>query len=216
MVGCMKTYEYLTTEVPQGRQYVSLRASILPAYAAVSVYDQFETKAHFSVIWVNNLVTTTLATIEGRMRGEDEQAREARAEQLRATRKGEFHCMVLADVRADTQSDLADSAPAWQFVLTTPQGVATTPIEIKAIELSPAWQALFGDAYSRYTKAYRLAFALDDPTLNEQVDLDAAGYRLSACSAYRAVDFAFGSRAEHAYSSTVSTGEIDREDYYWV
>lgn len=216
--GCMKTYEYLKTEVPQGKEQLVERQTLSGSLASQAVYDEFETKAIFDVLWLSNFVREKNARIIARMQGKDEAALRGLIRRALAQNTESVSFYILADIRDGEKSLLVDENPAWSLVLESKEGGSIEPQSIASVELQTSWQSLFGPACNRYKKAYLVSFPLKD-IRGVLVRPEQEPFTLSIRSVDRHVQFSFGYRISGNQSATGTCEQgafVEDEDFYWV
>lgn len=156
--GCVKYYDLSKTEFPQGEKQSDERKVVADNLRTTAIYNQFETKAIFDVLWLSDETRTAFVDINCRKNGKDEQAKNALLRRQLEENKHWITFCVLADVRDKTHLSLTDKDPYWSLYLKLPNGENVRPISIKEVELEPEYQFLFGDRFNAFKRVYMVKF----------------------------------------------------------
>ncbi len=220
-VGCIKYYHLSREEFPQGQtknKYNSLRTESL---RRIRIYDQFETKAIFDVLWFSDEVKVAYSDLLCNKQGKDDEYRSDLLEKLRNEGEHWEVFYVLADVREPLHALLSDKNPFWSLYLQIGEN-KISPISIKEIEFSPEISFLFGAFFSTLKSGYIVKFAVSEigRKLSELKD----GFKLFVSSPFRQSFTSWGEKQKKfsrksrkgLKKSGTKIGEIDYEDFYWL
>lgn len=218
--GCVKDYEYLKTEFPQGDVQALPKDLVQNSLRTTAVYDQFTTLAHFDVLWLSDAVRTVEVSMLANYKGKNKNI-EARSGMLRAAlerNKDKISFYVLADVQSEFHAGLDDATPMWHMVLIAPSGMRLSPILIKEVELGPEYNAFFTENILHYRTAYLVEFSATQLSIEDRERL-AAQFTLEFNSYKTSIHLTFGSLTSAEDQEAPQTERvgvfIPDEDYYW-
>jgi hypothetical protein len=125
---------------------------------SAKVYDEFSTAGIFDVLWLSDEVRTVYATLHARKEARDEdRANTFLRRQIEENRHSlAFYLLV---PRAIHLGDSNNSE--WSVFLQVGEYKAQ-PIELKTVELSVEYKAIFGRIYNRFKTVYCLKFDVQD------------------------------------------------------
>lgn len=166
--SCIKHYEVLQCEFPQGCKYETTADITRCFVRSQSVYEQFSTNAIFDVLWLADDVRLAHVDLYARKRGI---AKDVRDQMLRQDLEENNHWItffVLADVRDNRGNGMLSEKDAyWSLYLDVGKRGTVVPETVKEVELEPEIQALFGKTYNHFKIAYLVRFPVADADGNE-------------------------------------------------
>lgn len=160
--GCFKAYEIISTEFSQARRHEPSYATINDSLRSVTLYEGFETRAHFDVLWMSDDMRSVYAALRSAKEGHSPEKRDASLVSQLEENNHWITFYVLAEVKDDAHVSLNDKNSAWSLFVTTANGARLAPESIKEVELSPEIRFCFGRRFALYKKAYRFRFKAHD------------------------------------------------------
>ncbi len=159
MNGCIKYYDLAESEFPQAEKVPAAKQVADANMRSVTIYDQFETKAHFDALWLSEDVRTAYVSAFADKRGLTQEAKEELLKrQLEETRHW-LAFYVLVEQRGQNTS-LSDPMTAWTLFVHIDKHVV--PAEsIKECDLEAEYQQLFGKAFNAFKTCYLVKFPLN-------------------------------------------------------
>ena len=154
--ACVKTYKLVPSESSQGKEHEDKREVIASNLRSVRVYDQWQTRAMFDVLWMSESVRSACADIAALRRGgSSKKVEESKGE-------SEEYFYILADIRDQFHPELDDKEASWTIYLQTKNG-EITPKDITKVKLSPEVLSLFGHRFPRpkFKESYKVTFPAD-------------------------------------------------------
>lgn len=214
--ACVHTYKLAPSEVPQGKEQKSHKQVTRENVRSARVYDQWETRAIFDVLWVSDDAHRAYADLYCARRGEE--GNRALYDQLVAKglkenkEKATFY--VLADVRDRMHKELNNKDAAWKMHLDI-NGKKVAPIKnsIKEVEMKPELRSFFGYKYKQ-TK-FRTAYIVEFPAKK----LTGVPFKLVLSSVARSCELGWQGAEEVCVKEVRRTKDKERklidEDLYW-
>lgn len=155
--SCIKYYKLSKKEFPQGEEKNDYRKVKQANLRSSKIYDQFETKAIFDVLWMSDDTKMAYADIHSKKSGKDESTHDALLRRKLEESKHWISFYLLADIRDKAHISLSDKNSSWSLHLDIDKQ-KVTPISIKEIDISPEIQFLFGSHFSTFKTAYLVRF----------------------------------------------------------
>lgn len=164
--GCAgRIIDWAKETVPQGMNLPSHES--IPRYylRSVGIYDQFDTQAIFDALWLSDEVRTAYAQSYVQKYGKTEEQYAVFLRRQLAENEYfiMFYVLSLYDV------PLRDKGGPWGIFLEI-DGIPFAPSEIKAVDITPEYQAFFGKRLSPFKVSYVVKFNAKDienkPLLN--------------------------------------------------
>lgn len=160
--SCIKYYDFVKSEFPQAKQVPDMR-QIAQAYCqSATVYDQFQTKALFDVLWLSDQLRTAYSEVYSVKRGLTQEAKE---ENLRRQLEENRHWIcfyILADIRDKTYMSLSEPHAYWTLYVKLDDEKLIVPETIKEVDLEPEYQKFFGSHFNLFKTAYIVKFPLSE------------------------------------------------------
>lgn len=163
--ACIKTYNLVPPETPQGVNKKDSRQITKEFVRSVKVYDEWETKAMFDVLWVSDDVMRSYVDLYCDRRGTLDKNKMLESEN-KVTRN-DITFYVLADVRDKLHPLLNENLASWTMRLEFGDTkVVPHQKGIKEVELSSEMQSFFGCRYRniKFKTAYLVTFPKFDPS----------------------------------------------------
>jgi len=163
LTGCVdRSYKMIGRECPQVIKYEPPYGIIKQYLHSITLYEGYETRAHFDVMCMSEDMRTIYAALHSAKVGHDVHEHAAFLAQQIEEGKERITLYVLAQVSDSSHISLSDKQSAWSLFITTASGKKCTPLSIKEIELEPEIRALFGHRYIPFKKSYKMQFAAVD------------------------------------------------------
>lgn len=159
--SCVKYYDVVTSEVPQGETLHDHRQIAYNYIRSQRVMDQFITRAVFDVLWLSN--QTRIAYVDDLCRSKSERERSALLKRQLEENKHWISFYVLADIRHDTYKSLNDKNIEWKMHLKLSDGSRIEPISIQECEIEAEYQRIFGYRFTTFKTGYLVKFPAGDP-----------------------------------------------------
>lgn len=209
--GCVKYYETLPSEFPQGGEKGDYRAISANYVKSARVYDQFLTRAFFDALWLSDEVRVAYAKLYCAKRGKSSEDTEAFIVRQREENKHWTTFYVLADVRDRDGTSLSDREKApWTFYLKIGD-YKVEAVSVKEIELEPEFRAFFDQQFNSFKTAYAVKFPARekfDGEADKKIDKKKEPIQLMIESVYKSVKL--------SWSPWDKKKEVLRnEDFYW-
>lgn len=155
------------TESSQGKEHRDFREIMTENLRSVSVYNQWETVAHFDALWLSNDTRKEYVTRYCSRRGRSADETEDMLQKDVAKNRETATFYILADVRDKFFPSLSSMTPAWAIHLEMEDGTKVVPKTIKEVDLEPEFVEMFGHRYKRpkFKLAYEVVFAAKTETL---------------------------------------------------
>ena len=77
VVGCMRTYELISTEFPQAEKHEPSYTTIKEYLRSMTAYEGFETRAHFDILWMSDDMYSIYAALHSTQVGHNDNERDA-------------------------------------------------------------------------------------------------------------------------------------------
>lgn len=181
LTGCLKTYQFVPTEFPQPQLKNDAQGVARECIRSANVYEQFETKALFDVLYYSKTASDAYASMHCKRRGKDDQAH---ADLLKSQADDQARSLtyyVLADIRDPISTALNEKNSPWSIFLTVPLVQAhddededkdeqktseqqkqpelkLMPSEVKEVDIEPEIRSIFGPRYSNFKTLYKVKF----------------------------------------------------------
>ncbi len=138
----------------------TISVDISPAYAYVRtlrLYDQFNTVAIADVIWLSDTVRTVYADLYSCQRCKSPEHRQAFLRRQLQENNHFITFYVLMPKDSVPSFSFGTTFGIWSVTLVI-NGTCFSPREVKAVDLAPEYQRIFGNRYNRYKSAYLIQF----------------------------------------------------------
>lgn len=155
--ACIKTYKLVPPETPQGEEVKDVKTVAESCVRSVKVYDEWETRATFDVLWLSDDARKTANNVYCSRRGKSDGCVARHDHRVTTT----FY--VLADVRDRLHPDMSDKEAAWTMYLDVDgKQIAPEKDSVKEVELSPELREFFGYRYKspKFKTAYAVRFPI--------------------------------------------------------
>lgn len=158
LCGCAsRVIDWAKDTVQQGAALPDFSKPAKVFLRSFAIYDQFETRAIFDVLWLADPVRIAYARLFAAKNGlRDAQEQLFESKQL-AQNEALISFYILSLYNIPLRQDEGD----WSLLLEI-DGLRSSPREIKQIELSPEYVSFFGKNYSRFKVPYVVTFAARD------------------------------------------------------
>ena len=155
--GCGRIIDWGKSNFYQGEEVTLYDEKIAPFIKSVTIYDQLETKAHFTVMWLSDTVRTAYAQLHTNRMGKDDGKYKAflRRQLEENNHYISFYMLSTHEVKLGTPESY------WSLFLRA-KGADFLPFEIKEVELPTEYQQFFGPRWSRFKVPYLVKFRLND------------------------------------------------------
>jgi hypothetical protein len=208
MSSCIRYDKLLKTEVPQGTDYLDKRDIAYNYVRSVAVYDEFITRALFSMLWLSDEVRNAYADIYCSKRGIQGDAREEFLKRQLEENNHWYAFYVLADVRDKTYLMLNEKNAVWTLSLDLGNKMILIPESVKEVDIEPEFQSFFGNNFTLFKTAYLVKFAKVDATGNVFNASDTV--KLIVSSPYKKVNAVW---EKHKLKKKGAL--LKNEDFYW-
>ena len=149
-------------ECPQVVKYEPPYALTKNYIHSVTLYEGYQTKAHFDVMIMSNQMRVVLAELHSVKAGHTAQQRLAYLKEQLAINNEHLELYVLSQISDQAHISLSDKNSAWSIFITTARGVRLLPIGCKEVALTPEMSALFGHRYVGFKAITRFTFPAHD------------------------------------------------------
>lgn len=141
----------------QGSNAPSLYGQAACYLQSVSVYDQFTTLAMFDVLWLSDEVRTMYVNMCAYKTCKTDAQRDTILRRQLAENEHYISFFVLSLYEVP----LREKESAWTITLEI-DGMCYTPVEVKAVDLSPEYEAIFEKRLTRFKVPYIVQFEAHD------------------------------------------------------
>lgn len=162
LAGCMKTFDVVSTEFPQATHHEPSYNTIKDSLRSITLYDGFETRAHFDVLWMSDKMRSLFSSLRSAKLGHNPAERDAFLLRQLEENNHWISFYVLSEVYDDAHISLTDENSEWSLSLQLPNGTKLMPLSIKEVDLEPEIKFVFGHRFATYKKMYRLNFSAKD------------------------------------------------------
>ena len=220
--SCIKYYELSEKEFPQGINRADQKEVIDKNLRSTRIYDEFETKAIFDVLWLSNETRTTYVSMNCKKTGKDESSKQALLRRQLEENKHWITFYILSDVRDRIHISLTDQNSLWSFYLKLDDGKIVRPISIKEFDFEPEYQFLFGYKFNIFKRSYIIKFPAVDLSGKHYLQKDKE-FNLVVCSPFKEAEISW--QAPEFEEVIIKGKKIKRkvtrkvlknEDYYWI
>ena len=160
--GGFQTYNMISTEFKQARTYEPSYDAVRQFVRSLTLYQGFETRAHFDVMWYSDVVAAIVSSLRACKQGDSVTESEAFVSREMEKNMQELTFYVLSDVTSQGHISLCDEHSAWSLYVITPSGQLIKPSRIKEVAFGPEIEFLFGDRFAPFKKSYRVTIPLKD------------------------------------------------------
>jgi len=166
--GCSTIIDWGKKSFKQNITIPTNRDQVVSYIRAETVYDQFDTLAHFVALWLNDEVRTAYAQIYSRSRGGSPEQEEILIKRQLEEAKNfiAFYVLSLAEVK------LGELESEWHLFLKINDTTIIIPTDVKQTDLPHEYAYFFGKHNTRFKTAYRVLFDAKD--LEDRCILDAS------------------------------------------
>jgi len=159
--SCIKHYETVESEFNQGKQLKSDSYAIgRSSRRAITVYDEFETKASFAALYLNDATRKAYVDLYNQKRGMSYAKKEEMLKRALEENQHWATFYVLADVHEKMYASLSEPNAVWTLSLKLHDGSILVPEKIKEVDLEPEYQTFFGSEYNHLKTAYIVTFPI--------------------------------------------------------
>jgi len=163
ITGCVdKGFKMVGRECPQVTKYEPPYSLIKQYLQSVTLYEGYETRAHFDVLVMSDQMRALYAALHSAKVGHSDNEKAAFFTQQLDENRHNLTLYVLAQINDQSHVSLSDKNSAWSLFITTPRGARLTPTAIKEVELSPEIRSIFGHRYIPFKKPYQFTFAANN------------------------------------------------------
>lgn len=159
ITGCVKVSDIISTEFPQAQKHEPSYLTIKEYLRSITLYEGFETKAQFDVLWMSDDICSIYAALRSAKVGHNDNERDAFLVRHLEDNRHWITFYVLTEVNDDAHISLNDKNSSWSLFLQFAQGNKATPVSIKEVDLEPEIRFLFGSRFEMFKKSYRVRFA---------------------------------------------------------
>ena len=157
LAGCNKVIDWGKDQFKQGEKIEKYTDEPQHHVRSITLYDQFTTEGMFDALWLSDDVRTAFANVHALKRGHNE---EQRTVFLRRQLEENNH-FISFYVLSPYEKPLGEPNSEWVAFLEI-NGTSYRPIEVKAVDLSPEYQAFFGKKFTRFKEKYSIRFDAKD------------------------------------------------------
>lgn len=220
--ACIKTYKLAPSESSQGKEHKDNREVVKENVRTARVYDQWETRATFDVLWLSDRAREAYVDSHCLRRGKDEHARDTMLQRQLEENQHWISFYVLADVRDPFHPSLSDTNAAWTMYLDVGGQDKVLPSSIKEVELDPEIVELFGFRFSKpkFKTPYLVKFPAKDVGGSPYVDASKP-FKMIISSVNRQCELGWQG-GQPVFVKTLQKvcskkGKLIKdEDYYWL
>lgn len=169
LAGCMKTFDMVSTEFPQATHHEPSYATIKDSLRSVTLYDGFETRAHFDILWLSDNMRSLFSSLRSAKLGHNPAERDAFLARQLEENNHWLSFYILSEVYDDAHVSLTDQNSEWSFFVELSNGTKLKPLSIKEVDLEPEIKFVYGHRFALYKKAYRVNFGAKDLSGNLHV-----------------------------------------------
>jgi len=163
--GCVdQSYKMIGRECPQVVKYEPPHAITKNYIQSVTLYEGYETRAHFDVMIMSNQMRVVLAQLISAKAGHSAAQQTACLKRQLALNKEVIELYVLSQINNPTHVSLSDKNSVWSLFITAPDGRIVQPFSIKEVTLAPEISALFGYRHIGFKAATCITFPASDIT----------------------------------------------------
>jgi hypothetical protein len=160
--NCGRIIDWGKSNFYQGEDVVLYDEKVAPYIKNVTIYDQLDTKAHFSAMWLSDPIRTAYAQLHTKRMGKDE----AQYKTFLRRQLEENNHYITFYVLSTHEVKLGVPESYWSLFLRA-NGKDYMPFELKEVELPTEYQQFFGKYWNRFKVPYVVKFRLVDE--NEDV-----------------------------------------------
>lgn len=217
--SCIKYYKLANTEFHQGQAHNDNRKALEDAKKKVAVYNEFETKAIFDVLYLSDSVKVAYVDKCTQKKGLDLNAKNSLLTKELEQNKFWTTFYVLADLRDRRKTSLNDKNSPWSFYLLLKNSVTLQPITIKEIDVEPEYQYLFGSRFTMFQRYYEIKFPAKDVNNNLYINNNEP-FELVISGAHKETHVKFNdpmqASAANKYNVNSKGKILSDEDFYWL
>lgn len=206
--SCVKYYEVIKSEVPQGEKLYDNRQITHNYVRSQRVMDQFITRAVFDVLWLSN--ETRRAYVDTVCRSKPDAERSAMLKRQFEENNHWISFYVLADIRHDVYKSLNDQNSEWRLYLKLSDGKRIEPVSIQEHEIEAEYQQIFGYRFSLHKTGYLVKFSTKSPDGKPFISADDS-ITLVMASPDRMTNFVWNKN-----DFKESCELLADEDFYWI
>lgn len=155
--SCGRIVDWTKSNFYQGEDVVLYDEQVMPFIQNVTIYDQLDTKAHFTVMWLSDPIRTAYAQLHTQRMGKNQtQYKAALRRQLE-----ENNHYITFYVLSTHEVKLGVPESQWSLFLRVNER-DYMPFELKEVELPIEYQQFFGRYWNRFKVPYIVKFCLTD------------------------------------------------------
>lgn len=155
--SCGRIIDWGKSNFYQGEDVVLYSEKVGPYIKNVTIYDQLDTKAHFTAMWLSDPIRTAYAQLHTKRMGKDE----AQYKTFLRRQLEENNHYIAFYVLSTHEVKLGVPESYWSLFLRA-NGKDYMPFEIKEVELPTEYQQFFGTYWNRFKVPYLVKFRLTD------------------------------------------------------
>ena len=192
--------EWVSDTFEQGKTHQFDKKIVKKCLKSVRVYDEFNTVALFDILWLSNDIRSIYSSLHSDMNGS---GREASIAFLRRQLKANDHFLTFYVLSAH-DIPLNATPALWNTYLKIGQKTYV-PSEIKIVEITPEYRAIFGSVLTSHKRPYEIKFDRKDADGKEILlsKNDTISFNLSSPLYYASVEFSVENEASPDIESTV-------------
>jgi len=215
--SCYKHYKVSNIEFHQGKNHDDERAAVSKNLKKVAIYDEYETKAIFDVLYLCDSIKTAYVNKNSVKKGYDQEAKKALMAKELEQNKYWITFYVLTDLRDRKRNSLNEKNATWSVYLKLNDGLTVQPISVKEVDLEPEYQYLFGPRFTPFQRYFEVKFPAKDLNNNFYV-IENIPFELVLSSAYKESFIKFNDpNVKDLYKPTTKSRKIlKNEDFYWI
>ena len=160
--GCLRTYEIISTEFPQAQKHEPSYQTIKEYLRSMTVYEGFETRAHFDVLWMSDDMHSMYAALHSAKVGHNDNERDAYLVRQLEENNHTITFYLLTEIHDQTHISLSDKNSVWSAHLELANGHKIAPTLVKEVDFEPEMRFLFGHRFTPLKKTYLIQFAAKD------------------------------------------------------
>lgn len=162
--GCGRIIDWGKCNFYQGIEAEGIPSGVCAYVRTLIVYDQFTTVGIFDALWLSDEVRAYYTQTYAHRLGKNASQENNLLRRLLAENEHYLSFIVLSLY----EFPLGEPESVWSVMLEIGDAVYT-PVEIKPVELTPEYQAFFGNRYNRFKTAYLIKFDAQDNNENDIV-----------------------------------------------
>lgn len=155
--NCGRLIDWTKRNFYQGDDVTLYTTNVKPYIRSVTIYDQLQTKAHFSIMWLSDPVRTAYAHLHTKRMALDE----GRYKTFVRRQLEENHHYISFYILSTHEVKLGVPESHWSLFLRIGNR-DFQPATVKEVDLPPEYQEFFGNDWNRFKVPYIVKFSLYD------------------------------------------------------